>query len=81
MKTPAERFDQNQRRMTRCQSDDDGHCESETCPQLMDGEPARSGRHCPLDRDPAPPPPAFDPHDCGGVWDGFSVQSDADPGL
>lgn len=25
--------------------------------------------------------PAFDPEDCGGVWDGFQVTSDADPGL
>lgn len=23
----------------------------------------------------------FDPDDCGGVWDGFGITSDADPGL
>jgi hypothetical protein len=26
-------------------------------------------------------PPAFDPQDCGGAFDGFSVTSDAGPGL
>jgi hypothetical protein len=32
-----------------CQSDDDGHCNWAGCPQLNDGEPAKSGRHCPRD--------------------------------
>lgn len=32
-----------------CRSDDDGHCTWERCPQLRDGEPKTSGRHCPLD--------------------------------
>ena len=39
-------------RMTRCQSDDDGACDWEGCPQNRDGEPHKSGRHCPLDKDP-----------------------------
>lgn len=30
---------------------------------------------------PVPPATNFDPSDCGGVWDGFQVTSDADPGL
>ena len=32
-----------------CQSDCDGHCEWSHCPQLRDGEPDKTGRHCPLD--------------------------------
>lgn len=32
-----------------CSADDDGDCTWSECPQLRDGEPARSGRHCPLD--------------------------------
>lgn len=32
-----------------CRSDRDGDCDWEGCPQLRDGEPAKSGRHCPLD--------------------------------
>jgi hypothetical protein len=35
-----------------CMADDDGDCTWHTwagCPQLWDGEPARSGRHCPRD--------------------------------
>jgi hypothetical protein len=32
-----------------CKSDDDGMCyDPATCPQLRDGEPAKSGRSCPL---------------------------------
>jgi len=30
---------------------------------------------------PEPGDPDFEPWDCGGVWDGFQVTSDADPGL
>lgn len=37
------------RRMTRCQADDDDHCDYKGCPQHRDGEPEKSGRHCPLD--------------------------------
>lgn len=33
----------------RCHSHADGDCFWEDCPQLKDGEPAKSGRHCPLD--------------------------------
>ena len=32
-----------------CHAQRDGDCEWGGCPQLCDGEPARSGRHCPLD--------------------------------
>lgn len=32
-----------------CHSDDDGDCTWPHCPQLRDGEPKRSRRHCPLD--------------------------------
>lgn len=27
----------------------DGECEWSECPQLRDGEPAKTGRHCPID--------------------------------
>lgn len=46
-------YNMQQRRMTRCHSDDDGMCfDASVCPQLRDGEPAKSGRHCPLDTMP-----------------------------
>lgn len=32
-----------------CQGASDGECIWKHCPQLRDGEPKRSGRHCPLD--------------------------------
>lgn len=32
-----------------CRSDEDGDCNWERCPQNLDNEPVRSGRHCPLD--------------------------------
>lgn len=32
-----------------CQSMRDGDCVWRHCPQNRDGEPRRSGRHCPLD--------------------------------
>jgi hypothetical protein len=35
--------------LTRCQSDGDGDCMHGKCPQSRDGEPAATGRHCPLD--------------------------------
>jgi len=35
--------------LTRCQSDGDGDCTHGKCPQSRDGEPAATGRHCPLD--------------------------------
>lgn len=27
----------------------DGECYAATCPQLRDGEPTKTGRHCPID--------------------------------
>jgi hypothetical protein len=32
-----------------CQADQDGYCVWGGCPQLRDGEPSSSGRHCPMD--------------------------------
>lgn len=32
-----------------CHADGDGECDWEDCPQLRDGEPRKSGRHCPYD--------------------------------
>lgn len=32
-----------------CHADSDGDCEWAKCPQLRDGEPKKTGRHCPLD--------------------------------
>lgn len=34
-----------------CMADDDGHCTWGGCPQVRDGEPAATGRHCPRDID------------------------------
>ncbi len=33
-----------------CHGREDGECHWKRCPQLRDGEPERSGRHCPLDK-------------------------------
>jgi len=44
-------YSASRRCMTLCQADDDDYCEWPECPQNRDGEPARSGRHCPLDTD------------------------------
>jgi len=33
----------------RCHGHEDGDCFWKDCPQLRDGEPAKTGRHCPLD--------------------------------
>lgn len=35
--------------LTRCAAASDGECFHSQCPQLKDGEPAKSGRHCPID--------------------------------
>lgn len=35
--------------LKRCAAGQDGECCHELCPQNRDGEPKRSGRHCPLD--------------------------------
>lgn len=32
-----------------CHSHRDGDCFHESCPQNRDGEPMKTGRHCPLD--------------------------------
>lgn len=32
-----------------CHADRDGECKWRRCPQLRDGEPEKSGRHCPID--------------------------------
>lgn len=34
---------------TDCHAGSDGECFWTDCPQLRDGEPVASGRHCPLD--------------------------------
>lgn len=36
------------RELDRCQSNNDGDCDDPQCPQKRDGEPAKSGRSCPL---------------------------------
>jgi hypothetical protein len=35
----------------RCMADRDGDCDWHGCPQNRDGEPKRSGRHCPRDQE------------------------------
>ncbi len=35
--------------LRRCAASRDGECGDSRCPQLRDGEPGRTGRHCPLD--------------------------------
>lgn len=32
-----------------CRADRDGDCTWELCPQNRDGEPEKTGRHCPID--------------------------------
>jgi hypothetical protein len=34
----------------RCAANNDGDCDHRDCPQLRDGEPVKSGRHCPFDQ-------------------------------
>jgi len=53
-KSPSQKADDSQKgggtkQLTRCAADQDGDCSHAQCPQLRDGEPAKSGRHCPLD--------------------------------
>jgi hypothetical protein len=36
-----------------CGASKDGECVKSWCPQIRDGEPVRSGRHCPLDNEVA----------------------------
>ncbi len=54
-KLPHYRFDMQRRMLTRCQADDDGDCCWKDCPQLRDGEPYKTHRHCPLDKEPDEP--------------------------
>ena len=35
--------------LPRCHAGSDGDCEWKDCPQLRDGEPKATGRHCPID--------------------------------
>lgn len=50
---PEVRYDMQRRMNTGCQADaDDDMCTWAGCPQLRDGEPKKSGRHCPLDKEP-----------------------------
>jgi hypothetical protein len=35
--------------LVRCAAAKDGECFHSMCPQIRDGEPAKSGRHCPID--------------------------------
>jgi hypothetical protein len=44
-----------------CHSARDGECSWKLCPQVRDGEPNRSGRHCPLDTGDAEPVAAATP--------------------
>lgn len=37
----------------RCHAGSDGDCVWELCPQNREGEPTKTGRHCPLDIDHA----------------------------
>lgn len=37
------------RPLTSCAAHRDGECSHPNCPQIRDGEPRKSGRHCPLD--------------------------------
>ena len=46
---PPLRLHWGTRSINRCQADDDGCCAWEGCPQNREGEPWKSGRHCPLD--------------------------------
>jgi hypothetical protein len=47
---PKPHYCSERHRMTRCQ-DIDGYCAWKGCPQKAAGEPAATGRHCPLDGD------------------------------
>lgn len=37
--------------LKRCAAGRDGECGHTQCPQLRDGEPRATGRHCPLDNE------------------------------
>ena len=42
-------------RSSACHAGSDGDCAWEMCPQIRDGEPVATGRHCPLDAIPVSP--------------------------
>ena len=46
---PGARLANKVRDLTRCAAGRDGDCTHAQCPQLRDGEPHKSSRHCPLD--------------------------------
>jgi hypothetical protein len=48
-RTPADK--EGAKPLTRCAAARDGDCSHAQCPQLRDGEPRATGRHCPLDND------------------------------
>ena len=35
--------------LTHCAAGSDGDCTHPQCPQIRDGEPKKTGRHCPID--------------------------------
>lgn len=47
--TPAWKASNPEPALTVCMGGRDGECNSSRCPQLRDGEPEKSGRHCPID--------------------------------
>lgn len=52
--SPMIRIDKNELEgvvKERCHADRDGDCDWDNCPQIRDGEPNKSSRHCPLDVD------------------------------
>jgi protein gp37 len=59
-----------QKYLERCHADRDGDCNHPGCPQIRDGEPIKTGRHCPLDTWPhdeeEEPGPLLDWVICGG---------------
>lgn len=48
-KAPRQSAAPRKERLKRCAASRDGDCSHDQCPQNRDGEPAKSGRHCPLD--------------------------------
>jgi len=51
-KIPLMTYDERkQLKLETCRSGSDGDCSWEHCPQNRDGEPDKTGRHCPFDWD------------------------------
>lgn len=46
---PRDEFETRRAAGEHCHGGRDGDCFDARCPQLRDGEPVRTGRHCPLD--------------------------------